>query len=440
MPAINLLSSTGFAIASNSRQVKSMSGSIILSTTKVLPTKPNAESYSLSGHTLLEILLICITTGILSIVTIVGNILVFIAFRCDKKLQTITNYFILSLAASDVLIGVFSINFYATYLILGEWPLGLIVCDAWLSVDYLCCQASVLNLVTICVDRYLSLTKPFQHRATQTGYRAKIVIATVWVISFIVWVPWILGYQFIQGERTVPKGQCYIQFLTENAYITSGTSILAFYVPVTIMSILYGRIYILVRERQKQLNLLTNCNLCQKDRIKVEYLELQFPPDSTTAKMVETISDGEVTRIYQASQQNGLRESPINFDTPDYTGKENRQSRLMMFIKHRKAARMLAAILLAYFITWLPYHIFTLMQPFCPTCIPNELWSFGYWFYYVNSTVNPFCYAFANKDFRKTFRQLLRCNRSRKPFCSNGDRKELEGELPVCKVFRMNLP
>ena len=50
----------------------------------------------------------------------------------------------------------------------------------------------------------------------------------------------------------MPKEQCQIQFLTEPV-ITFGTAIAAFYIPVSVMTILYCRIYKETQRRTKDL-------------------------------------------------------------------------------------------------------------------------------------------------------------------------------------------
>jgi len=82
-----------------------------------------------------------------------GNLLVLISFRIDAKLQTISNYFLLSLAVADFVIGVVSMPLYSVYLLLDWWPLGQWVCDTWLSIDYTMSNASVANLLVISIDR-----------------------------------------------------------------------------------------------------------------------------------------------------------------------------------------------------------------------------------------------------------------------------------------------
>lgn len=51
-----------------------------------------------TGYSYIESIVIAVVAGILSLLTIFGNVLVMVSFKLDKQLQTISNYFLLSLA------------------------------------------------------------------------------------------------------------------------------------------------------------------------------------------------------------------------------------------------------------------------------------------------------------------------------------------------------
>jgi muscarinic acetylcholine receptor M3 len=106
-------------------------------------------------YSVAETVLIAVMAGTLSMITVAGNIMVILSFKIDKQLQTISNYFLLSLAIADVTIGSVSMPLYTIYLLLGYWPFGPNVCDMWLALDYLASNASVLNLLMISFDRYI---------------------------------------------------------------------------------------------------------------------------------------------------------------------------------------------------------------------------------------------------------------------------------------------
>lgn len=100
-----------------------------------------------------EMVLIAIVAGFLSFLTVAGNCMVMISFKIDKQLQTISNYFLFSLAVADFAIGLISMPLFTVYILAGRWQLGPYVCDTWLSLDYLASNASVLNLLIISFDR-----------------------------------------------------------------------------------------------------------------------------------------------------------------------------------------------------------------------------------------------------------------------------------------------
>lgn len=123
-----------------------------------------------------------------------------ISFKIDKQLQTISNYFLLSLAIADLAIGLVSMPLFTVQTIAGYWPFGSFICDTWLSLDYLASNASVLNLLIISFDRYFSVTRPLTYRAKRTNRKAAMAISLAWLISLILWPPWIYSWPYIEGN------------------------------------------------------------------------------------------------------------------------------------------------------------------------------------------------------------------------------------------------
>ncbi|XP_061482373.1 muscarinic acetylcholine receptor M3 [Rhineura floridana] len=529
----------------------------------------------LGGHTVWQVVLIALLTGIIALVTIIGNILVIVAFKVNKQLKTVNNYFLLSLACADLIIGIISMNLFTTYIIMDRWALGNLACDLWLSIDYVASNASVMNLLVISFDRYFSITRPLTYRAKRTTRRARVMIGLAWVISFILWAPAILFWQYFVGERTVGVNECHIQFLTEPV-ITFGTAIAAFYLPVTIMSILYWRIYKETEKRTRELaglqasgsdaeaahfvNQTGSSRSCSSyelqqqntkrsnrrkyrgchfwmtskswkpspDQVDQEHsssdswnnndgnvslensassdeddiasetraiysIVLKLPGHSTILNSTKLPSsedlhgsEDELQKLDteskdrkpknlhpQKSMEDGnLQKSfpklpvqpgsaihmgkasddistgskataalPLSFKEATLAKKFASKTRSqitkrkrMSLIKEKKAAQTLSAILFAFIITWTPYNIMVLVNAFCNKCIPKTFWNLGYWLCYINSTVNPMCYALCNKTFRTTFKMLLLCQ------CDKRKRRKQQYQQRQSVIFHKRIP
>lgn len=204
-------------------------------------------------QSLMEVISVSTVVIILSLLTAGGNLLVIVSFKMDAQLQTVSNYFLLSLSVADFAIGAVSMPLFSVYLLMRRWPLGAFVCDAWLSIDYTMSNASVANLLVISLDRYFSVTRPLTYRAKRTPTKAVVMICVAWGVSALLWTPWIFAWPYIEGQRTVPDGRCYIQFLQTNQYLTIVTAVAAYYLPVIIMAVLFCMIYRETEKRQKGL-------------------------------------------------------------------------------------------------------------------------------------------------------------------------------------------
>ncbi|KAK7896204.1 hypothetical protein WMY93_021529 [Mugilogobius chulae] len=423
--------------------------------------EPSPGLFSQSPYTALEIGLIILVAGSLSLVTVIGNILVMLSIKVNRNLQTVNNYFLFSLACADLIIGVCSMNLYTVYIVIGYWPLGAVVCDLWLAVDYVVSNASVMNLLIISFDRYFCVTKPLSYPAHRSTKMAGLMIAAAWVLSFILWAPAILFWQFIAGGRTVPQFECYIEFFS-NPVVTFGTAIAAFYLPVAIMIYLYWRISMASRSRvkkdcrkasgtslgegpshsQEEREAQNNCQNTKEHPIKAREKEtLQQQNGSTLCKeecpednvadimddsiQASTSGDKTSTNGTSHNEANGARKAQPPSPGSSAADRQSLTTRTLFKVtkqnalskwkkksvssREKKVTRTIMAILVAFVVTWTPYNVMVLVNTFCSVCIPSSLWMIGYWLCYINSTINPACYALCNATFKNTFKHLLLC-------------------------------
>lgn len=111
-----------------------------------------AETGSWSSNTVVVVAVIIIS-GAVSALTVFGNLLVLVSFFLERNLRIPSNYFIASLAVTDLLIGMFSIPAFTVTLVLQYWPGGILLCDLWLSLDYTVCLVSQYTVLLITIDR-----------------------------------------------------------------------------------------------------------------------------------------------------------------------------------------------------------------------------------------------------------------------------------------------
>jgi len=126
------------------------------------------------------LVVVAIFGSVTSVLTVLGNILVILAFFLDRQIRQPTNYFILSLSVSDFLIGLLSMPILTIYIYAKEWPLNAIICDIWLSLDYTVCLTSIYTVLFITIDRFCSVKMPAKYRKWRTGRKINIMIAITW--------------------------------------------------------------------------------------------------------------------------------------------------------------------------------------------------------------------------------------------------------------------
>ncbi|XP_054894529.1 muscarinic acetylcholine receptor M4 [Poeciliopsis prolifica] len=386
----------------------------------------NASSQDpIRAHSAAGLILVFMVTVSLSILTVVGNTLVILSIKVNRHLRTVNNYFLLSLAAADLFIGLLSMNLYTMYRLRGRWPLGAALCDTWLVLDYGVSNASVLNLLLISLDRYLCTTWPLSYPLQRTGRVAGLMIGGAWLLSFLLWAPAILCWQSVGGRRVIPDGQCYIHLLASPA-VTLTTTLTSFYLPALVMVGLYIRLSAASRRRLTCLQAELGTPKMAEPRGKRftwkrrswmtrnRGSDLTLNQQGSPANSCKGLQPLSRTSSCAAGDEDALSITDLHSSAsaalsscPSFRSQERRRRRVMA--RERRLTNTVLAILLAFIITWTPYNVMAVIAAFRHIRIPDALWTMGYWLCYVNSTINPCCYSLCNVTFRKTFCCLLSC-------------------------------
>lgn len=318
--------------------------------------------------------------SLLILLTVGGNVLVCLAVCASRRLRCLTNCFIVSLAVTDLLLGLLVLPFSALLQLNDEWPLGPVFCNFYISMDVMLCTASILTLLAISVDRYLAVTMPLRYTSLVLPWRVAVAMASVWTVSVAVsFLPIQMGWNTVNGTVQnhgpwAPERRC--RFELNRPYVLTD-SLLTFYLPLVAMCWTYLRILRIARAQAKRI-------ISARPTYITSYNCRSSPPTGTTVVC-------SVTAV-------ALRE--------------------------HKATVTLAAVIGAFVVCWLPYFIlFTVLglkEHPDPSAVPE--FPIVLWLGYANSALNPFLYGALNRDFRSAYAHLLKCRcptysgwRSRQP-------------------------
>ncbi|XP_004209197.3 histamine H2 receptor isoform X1 [Hydra vulgaris] len=175
------------------------------------------------------------------LVGFVANILVIFVFYQSKTLRkNVTNYFIVSLACSDLLVIVFIIPYKAYQTLHNHNFCGSIsICKLYFTTDVTFFAASITNLFAIAVDRYLAVTMPYRYKKILSKRCARIAIASIWIYSCLWGVFANFNFKTLQFDAAhIKDNQCTIS----NGIETVIQYFMIFYIPSIAMLLLYAKI------------------------------------------------------------------------------------------------------------------------------------------------------------------------------------------------------
>ena len=123
--------------------------------------------------------------SLVMILSLVGNLLVCFAVYRNPRLRCPSNYYIISLALSDILQALCTMPLSVVFLATGRWPFGTYLCYFSAITKFSLAKISIYTMVLMAINRYYKIVKPAKYQST---FKKRFIVATaslVWVIFII---------------------------------------------------------------------------------------------------------------------------------------------------------------------------------------------------------------------------------------------------------------
>ncbi|KAM4704979.1 histamine H3 receptor-like [Rhinophrynus dorsalis] len=346
----------------------------------------------------------------LILVTVLGNILVILAFIEDKHLRNQSNFFLLNLAICDFFIVAFCIPLYVPYFYTGKWILGKFLCKLWLIVDNLMCTASAFNVVLISYDRFLAVTMAVLYRSQEKKHRQTVCkMASVWILSFLLYSPAILLWEYIAGDDAIPDDLCLPGYYS-TWYFLLGASSFDFLLPLISISFFNLSIYwnIKTRSGKRKRQVIT-------PPIPSNQKEQSSRPYTISGNVVhEGLQDLKNTAFKRVKSSIFLCLKQCFCKNITISSLQSKQKivrhniRIIKLSRDRKIAKSLSVLVCVFGICWAPYSLLMTIRAACHDyCIDSYWYDITFWLLWVNSSINPVLYPLCHESFRKAFIKVI---------------------------------
>ncbi|XP_071486396.1 G-protein coupled receptor moody-like [Diadema antillarum] len=369
------------------------------------------EEYRMTLTTNIVLSTILATSCVLGII---GNSLVLFIFTLSKKLQTVTNIFIVSLSITDLLgCSMLPIQMIAFLNFRDGWPLADWVCEMCGAICLIAFKASVAHLALISINRYVVVTK----------FRSQYLrIYSVRNVVLMVLFAWLFPILLIMLPPAAGLGE--LGYNEKNQVcVFDGTP---FQIRIIYMfeEILFGISFIVILGCYVLIYIYVNK---QHRNLLILYSEREYRPgvrDNQQDPEPSTGSTGldhdSVTSTQSHNQAVYTIDTPkVKRKTQDRT-KSSREMRRMLSRREIDITKNLFIVVCSFFFFVLPY-ILCILTSRCYT----QYFKYTASFLVVNSCTNPFIYCLKHPSFREVASCLIRGNISQIPHPSNWLKKYL---------------
>lgn len=277
-----------------------------------------------------------------------GNISLFIVVFNNPHLKTVSNYYVLSLAAADLMVVSITGPVTATSMLKQKWDFGETACTIFGFITLLSFVASVNSLATIALNRYFFIVKWKQYKSIFNKRRGFLYGACTWGFSILISVLPLFGWS--KFDFIPEKSYCFV-YWPADVYYMYFMVIICFCGPLGSMVICYYKILAFTRNLKKKL-----------------FLSKSNP----------------------TSKKKSVFKREARVVSPEET----------------KLTNTLLIVVACFVFCWAPFAITMFFDVYHPHPIPREVHVGSLILGYLNSMCNPILYGIRSSSFKKGFKNL----------------------------------
>ena len=303
-----------------------------------------------------------------------GNLLIVLSVYKYKKLRTIPNLYVLSLAICDLVVCFFLIP-YRIYSCWHKEDTKGCTFVAYFSFALL--PLSILNMTAVAFNRFILVTKSRELYSRMYSIRnVNISIVLIWIICFSLSTPPFAGF----GEYGYNKklGSCLFVDgdWTTYWFVQSMGNFVTALPSMNLTLYIYVKIMLNLRERRRKINVENKPGIM--DVTQVQTLQsVSFAVENNTQSQI-TSQTGGMQKLRQKQRDRNMKVV------------------LNMFI-----------VWFTFVCCWIPIIILYMVDVY--SRVSATVYHILMTFAMLNSSLNPAIYAGMNRTFRKAFINLIRC-------------------------------
>ena len=280
-----------------------------------------------------------------------GNALTLLAVNRTKKSRVIpTNTFIVSLALSDGLVGVF-LPFIIVLNFAGDERVWAVSTCALRGPYFASFSVSLATLLAIAVDRYVAVVHPLYYKSHMTVRIARITVFVVWFLELLVIMP-LTCYYGMKDEVAHLRPEAAQDIFPKELYFGLLQTIIL--LPIVGNVILYTLIYVDLIRRRRSL----------------------WPyPEGQNAESSSMAQPSKKTKVF---------------------------------------TKMMALVLGYLILAWSPYYVLVPIHNVKDPSTPEwyiYMYDVSVILFYSNSFMNPIIYSWKSRDFKDAYLKILKCGR-----------------------------